>query len=211
MLYPYIVIEGGIGAGKTTLAKKFAQQFNARLILEEFEDNPFLAKFYADPERFALPLELSFLATRYKQLQRELLHTDMFQPVVVSDYAFFKSLIFAQVTLPSDELKLFRQFFFILSQHIPQPSLVIYLFTEPSRLKQQIQQRGRIYEQNISESYLESLQQGYLSFFKQIHDMPIVLVDMKNIDFVKNENDYHFLLNLIQTKHEKGITWISYP
>ncbi|MCX7696801.1 MAG: deoxynucleoside kinase [Bacteroidales bacterium] len=211
MIYTYITIEGGIGAGKTTLAKKFAHQLNARLILEEFEDNPFLAKFYADPERFAFPLELSFLANRYKQLQRILLRPDMFKPSVVADYSFYKSLVFAENTLPSDELKVFRQFFFILSQQVPQPSLIIYLYTTPSRLKQQILQRGRVFEQNISESYLESIQQGYLSLLKQIQNIPILVIDMKGIDFVKNEKDYQFLYSLIEIPHEKGLKWISYP
>jgi deoxyadenosine/deoxycytidine kinase len=203
--YRYIVVEGGIGAGKTTLARRFAADLHAKLILEEFEDNPFLPKFYIDPDRYALPLELSFLADRYKQLQREVVLSDIFQPQLVADYCFYKSLIFAEQTLHQDEFKLFRQFFFILAQQIPSPDLIIYLYETPERLKQQIIKRGRPYEQNISLTYLDAIQKSYLAYFKLQDDFPILLVDMNGIDFVQNEKDYEFLLSLLDQKYEKGI------
>jgi len=202
--YRYIVVEGGIGAGKTSLAKRFAIDLEARLVLEEFEDNPFLARFYEDPERYALPLELSFLADRYKQLQREVVVHDIFQPQVVGDYCFHKSLVFAEQTLLHDEFTLFRKFFSILAFQIPLPDIIIYLYETPNRLKQQILKRGRTYEQNISLSYLEAIQEGYLTFFKQQNEFPVLVVDMEGLDFVKREEDYRFLFSLLKTSYEKG-------
>jgi len=142
----YLVIEGNIGAGKTTLTKMIAEEYNARVVLEQFADNPFLPKFYDDPQRYSFPLELSFLAERYRQLNNELRAVSLFQPLVVADYFFMKSLIFAQNTLAQDEFNLYRQIFEIIYSSIPKPDLYVYLHLPVPRLIQNIKKRGREYE-----------------------------------------------------------------
>src|SRR5579883_2887812 len=153
-MYRYIAIEGNIGAGKSSLANLLAKHFNARLILEEFADNTFLPKFYQDAERYAFPLELSFLADRYKQLKQISLSQDLFDQKIVSDYLFTKSKLFARINLNEAEYELFQKVFDIINPNLPNPDLLIYLNAPVSRLQQQIQKRGRAYEQNISKEYL---------------------------------------------------------
>ena len=164
--YRFIAIEGNIGAGKTTLATKLSKDFNTRLILEQFADNPFLPKFYEDQKKYAFPLELSFLAERYKQLKDELSIQDMFRPQLISDYFFLKSLIFAKANLSSDEYDLYTRLFHIINDSLPKPDLFVFLYHDIGRLKENIKKRGRIYEQSISEEYLIRIQDAYFDFMR---------------------------------------------
>lgn len=207
----YVVIEGNIGAGKTTLATRIATDLNARLVLEQFADNPFLPKFYNDPERFSFPLELSFLAERYKQLNAELRSSNLFQPMVVADYFFMKSLIFAQNTLQIDEYNLYRQIFEIIYNSIPKPDLYVFLHKPISGLLDNIKKRGRDYEQNITAEYLEKIQAGYFEFFRQHPDFTFLLIDTSNIDFVSSPSDYVKLKSIIfEQKHSNGINRVTF-
>jgi deoxyadenosine/deoxycytidine kinase len=165
--YNYIVIEGNIGAGKTTLAGKIAEEFNARLILEHFADNPFLPKFYADPEKYSFPLELSFLASRYRQLKEELEPRDLFSSFTVADYYFAKSLIFAASTLKGDEYNLYRQIFYIIYSSLPKPDIFVYLHLNTGRLLDKMK-KGEIYEMTINGEYLKSILECYFSFSGKI-------------------------------------------
>ena len=206
----YIVIEGNIGAGKTTLAKMIAQEFNAKLILEQFADNPFLPKFYKEPDKYSFQLELSFLAERYQQLNNELTSRDLFKPFTVADYYFMKSLIFARSTLKEDEYNLYRQIFHIIYKSIPKPDLYVYLHVDVNNLRSNIAKRGRDYEQTISAGYLSKIQEGYYDFFKQQSDMAFLIIDSNNMDFVENQDDYKMMKSLIfNHKYEKGITRIT--
>ena len=186
----YIVIEGNIGAGKTTLASMLANCRNARLVLEQFADNPFLPKFYNDPQRYSFPLELSFLAERYKQLNAEIRESSLFQPLVIADYFFMKSLIFAQNTLAKDEFNLYRQIFEIIYGSIPKPNLYVYLHLPVPKLLENIKKRGRDYENTITSEYLERIQNGYFEFFKQHPSYSFLIIDTTNIDFVHNSHDF---------------------
>ncbi|MGC9374739.1 MAG: deoxynucleoside kinase [Bacteroidales bacterium] len=202
----YLVIEGNIGAGKTTLARMIAKEYNAKLILEQFADNPFLPKFYNDPDRYSFPLELSFLAERYQQLNRDLTSRDLFKPFNVADYYFMKSLIFAKATLKQDEYNLYRQIFNIIYQSIPKPDLYVYLHLDIKKLKENIFKRGREYEKDISEEYLKKIEKGYFDFFRQQNDMRFLIIDTNNVDFVDNQNDYQQIKTLIfQGKYDPGI------
>lgn len=205
MRYRYICVEGNIGAGKTSLASKLADDFNGKLILEQFEDNPFLPKFYVEPAKYAFPLELSFLASRYQQVKDQLSTMDLFKSFVVSDYFINKSLIFARKTLQDDELALFNRLFHIIISTVPKPELLIYLYVDVKRLQQNIRQRGRSYEQAIEDSYLEKIQAGYLDYLRQLPDTRILLLDTNSLDFVGNESDYIHLLEVINTNYEPGI------
>jgi deoxyguanosine kinase len=205
MHYNYIAIEGNIGAGKTTLATQIAANLNARLILEQFEDNSFLPKFYTDPDRFAFPLELSFLADRFQQLKTHLGTPDLFQQLTISDYFIHKSLIFARKTLASDEFSLYAKLFSIIDAVLPKPELLVYLYLEIDKLTLNIQKRGRDYEQNIDKSYLERIQSGYFDYIKQQQDMRILIIDTNNMDFVGDKEDYNLLLDIIGKPYETGI------
>ena len=202
----YLVIEGNIGAGKTTFAKRIAEEYNAKLILEQFADNPFLPKFYSEPEKFSFQLELSFLAERYHQLNSELTSRDLFKSFTIADYYFMKSLIFARATLKEDEYNLYRQIFDIIYKSIPKPDLYVYLHQDVINLKKNICKRGRDYEQGISNEYLTKLQDGYFDFFKQQNDIPFLIIDINNLDFVENQADYEKIKTVIfAVKYEKGI------
>jgi deoxyadenosine/deoxycytidine kinase len=202
----YLVIEGNIGAGKTTLAQMIANEYNAKLTLEQFADNPFLPKFYNDPDRYSFPLELSFLAERYQQLNRDLTSRDLFRPFNVADYYFMKSLIFAKATLKQDEYNLYRQIFNIIYQSIPKPDLYVYLHVDVKKLLDNISKRGRDYEKGISEEYLLHIQKGYFDFFRQQNDMSFLIIDTSNVDFVDNQEDYEKIKALIfQQDYPKGI------
>ena len=206
----YIVIEGNIGAGKTTLSKMIAQEYNAKLILEQFADNPFLPKFYNDPDKYSFQLELSFLAERYQQLNQDLTSRDLFRPFTVADYYFMKSLIFAKATLSVDEYNLYRQIFNIIYKSIPRPDLYVYLYVDVKKLKKNIINRGRDYEQGISSEYLSKIQDGYFDFFKQQNDISYLVIDTTNMDFVGNQEDYNTIRDLIfKTKYKKGITRVA--
>jgi deoxyadenosine/deoxycytidine kinase len=209
MNYNYIAIEGNIGAGKTSLATMIAKQFEARLILEQFEDNAFLPKFYIDPSKYAFPLELTFLAERYQQLKDRLVQKDMFTPFIISDYFIIKSLIFAKKTLAEDELRLYTRLFHIIHDSLTKPDLYIYLYVKVPKLKNNIIRRGRSYEQNIEHEYLEKIQTGYFDFIRQQTDMRILILDINNIDFVHNESDYQKILDVIFQDYPLGIQRIE--
>ncbi len=195
--YNYVVIEGNIGAGKTTLAGKISTQFNAQLILEHFGDNPFLPKFYNDPEKYSFPLELSFLASRYKQLKEELGPQDLFKSFTVADYYFMKSLVFAASTLNEDEYNLYRQIFYIIYGTLPKPDIYVYLHLSTDRLLMNIEKRGRSYEKTITKEYLQKIQDSYFSFFRQNPENKYLVIDINKIDFVANENDYTKMIDTI--------------
>ena len=205
MHYNYIAIEGNIGAGKTTLATRLAADFEARIILEQFEDNSFLPKFYIDPDRYAFPLELSFLADRFQQLKAQLGTPDLFRQLTISDYFIHKSLIFARKTLATDEFTLYSKLFSIIDASLPKPDLLVYLYLEIDKLKKNIQKRGRDYEQNIDQNYLEKIQSGYFDYIRHQQDMRILIIDTNNMDFVINNGDYKLLLDIISMPYEKGI------
>jgi len=204
--YNYLVIEGNIGAGKTTLASRIASDFNARLILEKFDDNPFLPKFYADPLRYSFPLELSFLASRYKQLKEELIPMDLFKTFTVADYYFAKSLIFAATTLTGDEFNLYRQLFHIIYGMLPKPDLYVYLHLNTGRLIENIRKRGRPYEEPITEEYLKKIQDNYFLFFKQNPENKYLVIDINRIDFVGHEEHYPLIVDTIFNRdYQPGI------
>jgi len=195
--YNYVVIEGNIGAGKTTLAGRIADQFDARLILERFADNPFLPKFYNDPDKYSFPLELSFLADRYKQLREELVAQELFKTFTVADYYFMKSLVFAASTLTGDEYNLYRQIFYIIYGSLPKPDIYVYLHLTPDRLLQNIEKRGRNYEKSITGEYLKKIQDNYFTFFRQNPENRYLIIDINEIDFVENENHYKRIIDTI--------------
>ncbi len=192
-----IVIEGNIGAGKTTLATKIAENFNAKLVLEGFADNPFLPKFYEDSARYALPLEMSFLADRYQQLSEDLTQLDLFKQFIVSDYYIFKSLIFSRVTLQEDEYRLYHRIFEIMYKEIPKPDLYVYLYQNTAQLLANIKKRGRSYEQEIPSDYLDKINKGYLEYIKQQKDLNIIVIDVSDKDFVENQEDYIGILETL--------------
>lgn len=196
--YNYIAIEGNIGAGKTTLTKLIAEDFNAKVVLERFADNPFLPKFYEDNERYAFPLEMSFLADRYSQLADDLAQFDLFKNFIVSDYYIFKSLIFAQVTLQKDEYYLYRKMFDIMYKEISKPDLYIYLHQNTPRLIENIKKRGRDYEQNIEPAYLDKIHQGYSTFIKTEKGLDTLVIDVSDKDFVNNPKDYRDIIKAIK-------------
>ena len=197
--YNYVAIEGNIGSGKTSLSNLMSDEFNAKIVLERFADNPFLPKFYEDQERFAFPLEMSFLADRYQQLTDDLAQFDLFKNFIVSDYYIFKSLIFAQVTLQKEEYALYRKMFDIMYKEISKPDLYIYLYQNTDRLLENIKKRGRIYEQNIEASYLQKIHVGYTNFIKTEQDLNTLIIDVSELDFVNNHNDYSEVLKIINT------------
>jgi deoxyadenosine/deoxycytidine kinase len=198
--FNYVAFEGNIGAGKTTLATKIAEDFNAKSVLERFADNPFLPKFYKDQNRYAFPLEMSFLADRYKQLSDDLSQFDLFKDFVVADYHIFKSLIFAKITLADDEYRLYSNLFHIIYKEMPKPDLYVYLYQNSERLLQNIKKRGRSYEQEIPAEYLDKINTGYLDYIKSQTDLNILIIDVSDRDFVKNHEDYLFILSEIQNK-----------
>jgi len=204
--YNFIAIEGNIGAGKTTFAKQFAKDVNAKLVLERFEENPFLPKFYKDPKRYAFPLEMSFLADRYQQLTDDLSQYDLFKTSVISDYYVFKSLIFSKVTLSDEEYALYRKIFNFMYKDLVKPDLYIYLYQNVDRLLKNIKKRGRSYEQSITGDYLEQIHVGYMNFIKTQKDLNILILDISDIDFVQNPEYYykivHRILSHAQQEHE---------
>ncbi|WP_335965650.1 2-amino-4-hydroxy-6-hydroxymethyldihydropteridine diphosphokinase [Galbibacter sp. PAP.153] len=193
--FNFIAIEGNIGAGKTTLATKIAEDFNGKLILERFADNPFLPKFYEDRNRYAFPLEMSFLADRYQQFTDDTSRPDLFKNFMVSDYDIFKSLIFAKVTLQEDEFMLYRKVFNFMYKEVIKPDVYVYLYQSTEQLLRNIHKRGRTYEQNIPEDYLNSINNGYLEFIKTHPEINPLVIDVTDLDFVQNKNDYRFIID----------------
>jgi len=198
--YNYVVIEGNIGAGKTTLATRIADEFNARLILEHFADNPFLPKFYKEPDKYSFPLELSFLASRYRQLKEEIVVQDLFKSFTIADYYFMKSLVFASSTLTGDEYNLYRQIFYIIYGSLPKPDIYVYLHLSPDRLLKNIKKRGRNYESYITKEYLQKIQESYFAFFRQNPENKYLVIDVNAVDYVNNEDDYRKIVDTIFSK-----------
>ncbi|MEE4259549.1 MAG: deoxynucleoside kinase [Bacteroidales bacterium] len=209
MKYNFIAIEGNIGAGKTSLASRIADEYNAKLILEQFEENSFLPKFYKEPDKYAFPLEMSFLASRFQQLKDQLGPQDLFKTFTISDYYIIKSLIFAKKTLQIDEYKLYTRFFNIIHQQLPKPDLFVFLHVETTKLQQNIKQRGRPYEQEIENAYLDKIQEGYFEFIKQ-SNMRVLVLDTNKIDFVNNENDYQKVVSVIDKTYPLGIHRVTF-
>jgi deoxyguanosine kinase len=210
MNYHFITIEGNIGAGKTTLAHILAKHYNARLVLEEFADNPFLPKFYEDPKQYAFPLELFFMAERYKQL-KDLIHTkDLFQNVTISDYLFTKCLLFAKVNLPEEEFHLYQKLFDIIHHQLIQPDILIYLHAPVSRLRENIRRRNRQYEQSISDDYLFSIQETYTSYIKQ-HNIKTLFIDAGNAAFLDNEKHVQTIIEALDKDYENGQHYLTLP
>ena len=204
MNYQFIAIEGNIGVGKTTFSNMLSGKLGSKLILEEFADNPFLPKFYKNPERYAFSLELFFMAERYRQLG-EVRDQDLFSKGLVSDYFFVKSKLFAKNNLSADELLLFNRLSDIALNNLPKPDLILYLHSNVSRLQQNIQKRGRDYEQDISDNYLLDIQNKYFDFFKKQSDYPVLIVDVSDKDFVTDTYTFDKLVSLTEQSYEKGI------
>ena len=210
MNYHFITIEGNIGAGKTTLSHLLARHFNARLVLEEFADNPFLPKFYENPKLYAFPLELFFMAERYKQLKDLIQQKDLFQDFTISDYLFTKCLLFAKVNLPEDEFRLYQRLFEIIHQQLVRPDLLIYLHTPVSRLQKNIKKRNRHYEQNIPDEYLFNIQQTYTHYIKE-HNIKTLFIDASNADFLGNEKHLQVVIEALEKDYEEGQHYLTLP
>ena len=210
MKYNFVTIEGNIGAGKTTLAHLLSKHFNARLILEEFADNPFLPKFYENPGQYAFPLELFFMAERYKQLKDLLQTKDMFQNITVSDYLFTKCLLFAKVNLPDEEFRLYQKLFEIINPQIVQPDILIYLHTPVHKLQENIKKRNREYEQSIPNDYLFTLQETYTQYIKQ-HNIKTLFIDAGNADFLGNEEHMKIIIDALDKEYEDGQHYLTLP
>ena len=203
--YNYVVVEGSIGAGKTTLSTMLANDYNAELVLERFATNPFLEKFYKDPEHYAFPVEMTFLMDRYQQLKGLLTARDLFTDFVIGDYFIDKCLLFSKNNLSKDEFSLFKNVFDTIAGFLPKPDLILYLYTAPDRLLRQIAKRNREFEKDITAEYLSDIQEKYLTYFRENQQTPILLVDTENVDFVENPSDYQHLKKLIENRYEPGI------
>ena len=203
--YKYISIEGNIGAGKTSLAKLLAEDLGSKLVLEEFTENTFLPKFYENPERYAFPVELSFLSERFSQLKRELNTADLFSPNIISDYFISKCQIFAKNNLSKDEYDLFMKMYEIVEATCPKPDLMVYLYLDVEELHYNIRKRGRSYEQSITDEYLVNIQNQYLEYIRQHEDMRVLMIYTKGLDFVTNTSDYEMLRDLILQPRDSGV------
>ena len=210
MKYNFITIEGNIGAGKTTLAHLLSKHFNARLVLEQFADNPFLPKFYENQRQYAFPLELFFMAERYKQLKELLQTKDMFQTLTISDYLFTKCLLFAKVNLPEEEFLLYQKLFDIINPQLLQPDLLIYLHAPVQKLKENIQKRNRDYEQAINPEYLLTLQETYTQYIKQ-RNIKTLYIDASNADFLNNENHLALVIQALYKDYKDGQHYLNLP
>jgi deoxyguanosine kinase len=210
MKYTFITIEGNIGAGKTTLAHLLSKHFNARLVLEQFADNPFLPKFYENPQQYAFPLELFFMAERFKQLKELIQQKDLFQNLTISDYLFTKCLLFARINLPEDEFRLYQRLFEIIHAQVVQPELLIYLHAPVSKLQQNIKKRNRSYEQKIPDDYLFSIQETYTHYIRQ-HNIKTIFVDASNADFLGNEKHLKAIIDALDKEYPHGQHYLSLP
>ena len=210
MNYHFITIEGNIGAGKTTLAQLLSKHYNARLVLEAFADNPFLAKFYENPAQYAFPVELFFMAERYKQLKDLIQQKDMFNNLTISDYLFTKCLLFAKINLSEDEFRLYQRLFEIMYQQLIQPDILIYLHAPVNKLQQNIKKRNRPYEQRIPNEYLFSIQETYTHYIKQ-HNIKTLFVDAANADFLGNEKHLKIISDALEKEYPQGQHYLSLP
>ncbi len=210
MKYNFITVEGNIGVGKTTLAEILANHFNAKLVLEEFAENPFLSKFYENQQQYAFPLELFFMAERYKQLKDIVNTKDLFQKVTISDYLFTKCLLFAKVNLLEEEFRLYQKLFDIIHQQLIFPDILIYLHAPVQRLQENIKKRNRTYEQSIADEYLFNIQETYTSYIKQ-HNIKTIFIDASNADFLGNEKHVQVVLDALEKDYETGQHYFSLP
>lgn len=210
MKYTFITIEGNIGAGKTTLSHLLSKHYNARLVLEQFADNPFLPKFYENPQQYGFPLELFFMAERFKQLKELIQQKDLFQSITISDYLFTKSLLFAKINLSEEEFRLYQRLFDILYQQLIQPDILIYLHAPVNKLQQNIKKRNRSYEQNIADDYLFSIQETYTHYIKQ-HNIKTLFVDASNADFLSNEKHLKVITDALEKDYPEGQHYLSLP
>lgn len=208
MKYNYVVIEGNIGAGKTTVVNKLAPLLGARPLFEEFTENPFLPLFYEDPERFAFALESAFLADRYHQLQ-ELVVQDLFQPHILADYSIYKSWIFARQNLRDQELNLYKNLFDIIADKLPRPDIIIYMNRTLEGLRQNITDRKRSYEQKIPDSYLLNIQESYINFFKQVEHIPVVIIDVDTYDFLYKPVELEIFQSILSRDFRKGLNFLK--
>ncbi|MEY4875952.1 MAG: hypothetical protein RL708_1101 [Bacteroidota bacterium] len=209
MQYRYITIEGNIGAGKTSLATMLAKKMGARLVLEQFADNPFIAKFYENPEKFAFPFELFFVAERFQQLSEMTAQQDFFFNGVITDYLFIKSQLFSKVNLTDDEFKLYSRIFDIIYKTLPTPDLIVYLHCSIENLQQKIKLRGRAYEQNIKDEYLENIEAQYFSLFKNLNNSRILILDINNLDFVNNPHHFEIIEEVINRDYDNKLNYIT--
>lgn len=207
--YRHVVVEGNIGSGKTSLAKMLAKRWDARLLLETFEDNPFLPKFYEEPDRYGFPVELTFLAERYHQKKETTSQTDLFQPKLVADYMFSKSMIFARINLTEDEFELYRTLFQIIHERLPKPDLIVFLHCSPEQALKNIEKRGRSYEGSIQLEYLESINRGYLEYFRTLKDQRLLMIDSSGLDFVQDQEDFSWLVEQVEAPMEEKIFTIA--
>ncbi len=210
MKYNFLTIEGNIGAGKTTLAHMLSKHYNARLILEKFADNPFLPKFYEDPQQFAFTLELFFMAERFKQLKDLIQQKDLFQNLTISDYLFTKCLLFAKINLPEDEFRLYQRLFDIIHQQVIESDILIYLHASVNKLQQNIKKRNRSYEQNISDDYLFKIQETYTQYIKQ-HNIKTLFIDVSNADFLGNPRHLQIVIDALDKEYDNGQHYLSLP
>jgi deoxyadenosine/deoxycytidine kinase len=209
LAYPYIVIEGNIGVGKTTFCRKLQEKYDARLILEQFSDNLFLPYFYENPERHAFSVELFFMTERHRQLQEELIQGDLFNQQIISDYIFIKTLLFAKNNLNEEEYRLFNRLFHVLNAHFKKPDLVVYLHRPVTKLLHQIKKRGRSFEMEMSAAYLENIQKAYFDFFKMDPEYPILVVGIEDLDFEKDIHAFELLNNLLLQNYETKVHYIN--
>lgn len=205
--FEFIAIEGVIGVGKTSLAKMLTERHDARLVLEQFEDNPFLPKFYEDRERYAFPTQMAFLASRFKQ-QQKMLSKDLFQQMTISDYIFEKDRIFARLNLEDDELALYDSIFNIMTGISATPDLIIYLQSSVDRLLENIRRRDREYERHISRDYLRELSDAYNHFFYHYNKSPLMIINTSEIDFVSNKKHLDYIEEQIFNQPIRGNTHI---
>lgn len=208
--YRYITVEGNIGAGKTSFTKMVTQEYECRQILEQFAENPFLPLFYENPRRYAFTVELFFMTERYKQLEDSLIaQQNLFSDFTISDYAFIKTLIFARKNLDDKEFKLFQQLFYTLETNFPNPDLFVYLHRNVDILLQNIKKRGREFEKNISREYLYNIQDSYFEYFRNIVSFPVLIIDLGDIDFIKDNSHYDLLKSIIAKNYQPGVHRVS--
>ena len=210
MKYNFITIEGNIGAGKTTLATLLSNHYNSRLILEEFAENPFLPKFYENPGQYAFPLELFFMAERYKQLKDLIQTKDLFQTKTISDYLFTKCLLFAKVNLPAEEFLLYQKLFEIINPQVLQPELLVYLHSPVNKLQENIKKRNRSFEQAIPSDYLFTIQETYIQYIKQ-HNIKTLFIDVSNADFLNNEIHLNIIIEALDKEYTEGQHYLNLP
>lgn len=210
MKYPFIAIEGNIGAGKTTLCHLLAERFGCALVLEQFTDNPFLPFFYENPERYAFPVELFFMTERHKQLLEHFAQPDLFRSFTVADYFFVKTLLFAKNNLSEEEFRLFNRLFLVLNSTFPKPDLLLYLHRPVDVLLRQIQRRGRDMERLITGEYLEELQNAYLEYFKREMGTPVVVLELDDADFLRDGAVFEAITALLNRSFEPGVHFLPW-